>query len=136
MKSTHRAMILTAFLGSAIASMSFTASSAPATGQAATGCAAKQQSIEKELAIAREKGNKRRVAGLEKAQKEAQECSDQELRSERMDKVRSAAAKVQERQDDLRKDEAKGDASDIAKSQRKLNEAIVDLNDAQAQLAR
>jgi hypothetical protein len=135
MKLSPFAMILGVCLSSITATAAFTATAAAAQ-QAATGCAAKQQSIEQELAIARQKGNKHRVAGLEKALKSAKECTDRQLQSERMDKVRSEAAKVQERQEELRKDQAKGDTSDIAKSQRKLDDAIADLSAAQAQLAR
>lgn len=100
------------------------------------GCAAKKQSIERELSYAKEAGNKHRQRGLEKALAEVQNCDDASLQRERQSKVNDAEAKVKEREAELAEEKAEGKAKDIAKAQRKLDEARQDLESARIELLR
>jgi len=98
----------------------------------ATGCAAKKQDIQQELAMAREHGNAARIAGLEKALRETSEnCTDSGLLKARQDKIAEKQLKVQEREQDLHEAQAKGRSDKIEKQQRKLDEAREELKEAQ-----
>lgn len=102
-----------------------------------TGCAAKHQAINVQLEEARQHGNSRQQAGLEKALSEVvANCSDESLRQERQEQVRGAAQEVSEREVDLREAMAKGDAEKIATRQAKLAEAREELKQAEDQLNR
>lgn len=97
-----------------------------------SGCAAKKQDIQQELAMAREHGNPARIAGLEKALREASEhCTDSGLLKARQEKVVEKQLKVQEREQDLQEAQAKGRSDKIAKQQRKLAGAREELKQAQ-----
>ncbi len=100
------------------------------------GCAAKRQAIEREIAYARETGNTQRLRGLERALAASQDCNDAQLRREREDEVRAAEAKVKEREAELADEQAEGKVKDIAKAQRKLDEARHDLQRARADVYR
>lgn len=98
----------------------------------ATGCEAKKQDIQQELAMAREHGNAARIAGLEKALRETTEhCTEGGLLKERQEKVSEKQLKVQEREQDLQKAQANGRSDKIEKQQRKLAEAREELKEAQ-----
>ena len=101
----------------------------------ATGCEAKKQDIQQELAMAREHDNAARIAGLEKALRENDaHCTDSGLLKARQDKVAEKQLKVQEREQDLREAQAKGRSDKIDKQQRKLNDARAELKKAQEAL--
>ncbi|WP_336778478.1 DUF1090 domain-containing protein [Pantoea sp. USHLN256] len=101
----------------------------------ATGCEAKKQDIQQELAMAREHGNAARIAGLEKALHENDaHCTDSGLLKASQDKVAEKQLKVQEREQDLREAQAKGRSDKIDKQQRKLNDARAELKEAQEAL--
>lgn len=104
--------------------------------EAVRGCAAKQQAIERELNYARESGNTHRVRGLERARDNARHCDDGQLQRERERDVDRARSKVQERERELAEKQAKGKSRDIAKAQRKLDEARHDLQRAQVEIHR
>ncbi|AOB27478.1 MULTISPECIES: DUF1090 domain-containing protein [Bordetella] len=101
-----------------------------------TGCAAKLDRIETELAQARAHGNTGRIKGLEEALAGARHCDDASLRAERERDVREATDKVAERQRELDEERQEGDPDDIAKAERKLREAKQDLDNARAELSR
>lgn len=104
--------------------------------QAATGCEAKKQDIQQELAMAREHGNTARVVGLEKALRETDEhCTESSLLKQRQEKVAEKQLKVQEREQDLAKAQAEGSSKKIEKQQRKLADAREELQEAQDALA-
>ncbi|MDH1263021.1 DUF1090 domain-containing protein [Pseudomonas sp. GD03944] len=106
-------------------------------GDMKTGCAGKQQSIERQIQEAKAQGNSHRVDGLEKALAEVKaNCTDESLRQEREADVREAQAEVLERENDLKEAQAKGDAEKIATRQAKLAEAREELKSAEAQLNR
>ncbi|KNC14091.1 hypothetical protein AC790_07765 [Pantoea sp. RIT-PI-b] len=101
----------------------------------ATGCEAKKQDIQQELAMAREHGNAARIAGVERALRENDaHCTDSGLLKARQDKVAEKQLKVQEREQDLREAQAKGRSDKIDKQQRKLNDARAELKEAQEAL--
>ncbi|WP_094800398.1 DUF1090 domain-containing protein [Bordetella genomosp. 5] len=118
-------------LGSALASSTALAQESPLRG-----CAAKKQSIERELTHAREHGNSNRVRGLEKALAAAQDCDDASLQRERQEKVRDAEKKVKEREEELAEEKAEGKRKDIQKAERKLKEAQDELAAARADVHR
>ncbi|ALV93583.1 MULTISPECIES: DUF1090 domain-containing protein [Pantoea] len=102
-----------------------------------TGCEAKKQEIQQELSMAREQGNKARIAGLEKALRENSEhCTDSGLLKARQEKVAEKQQKVQEREQSLREAQADGRHEKIEKQQRKLDDARDELNRAKAMLAK
>ncbi|MDI9220562.1 DUF1090 domain-containing protein [Pantoea sp. EA-12] len=103
---------------------------------AATGCEAKKQEIQQELSLAREQGNKARIAGLEKALREnSDHCTDSSLLKARQEKVAEKQQKVREREQSLREAQAEGRHDKIEKQQRKLDDARDELNSAKAALA-
>lgn len=120
-----------------IALITLTAALSTTAAQAAGGCLQKQQSIQQELEMARESGNKARIYGLEKALRENQQhCTDVGLLQERQEKVAEKQQKVAEREADLQKAQTSGRRDKIEKQQRKLTEAREELADAQAELNR
>jgi len=121
----------------AIALITLAAALSATAAQAAGGCLQKQQSIQQELEMARESGNKARINGLEKALRENQQhCTDAGLLQERQEKVAEKQQKVAEREADLQKAQASGRRDKIEKQQHKLTEAREELADAQAELSR
>lgn len=110
---------------------------AAGTAYAATGCEAKKQDIQQEIAYAREHGNTARLSGLEKALREANEhCTESGLLTERQEKVAEKQRKVEEREQDLRGVEVDGRIKKIEKQKRKLAEAREELEEAKADLNR
>lgn len=126
----HLALVLLMLAASAV--------TAPASAQDTPlrGCAAKKQSIERELAYAREHNNSSRVRGLERALAAASDCDDAKLQREREDKIRDAEKKVKEREEELAEEKAEGKRKDIQKAERKLKEAQDDLAAARAEIYR
>lgn len=100
------------------------------------GCAAKVANIQKELAMAKSKGQTRKARGLEDALSAAEKCDDGALLAEREKKVRNATDKVSEREAELKEEEREGKSKDIAKARRKLAEAEQALTAAKAELQR
>lgn len=102
---------------------------------ALTGCAAKKNDIETQLAQARAAGNAAQVSGLEKALKEAQaHCSDAGLKQQREKKLGLAKQKVAEREASLEKARQGGKQKKIEKQQRKLDEARQEQKEAEQEL--
>jgi hypothetical protein len=103
-----------------------------------SGCDAKRQSIEQEIAYARAHGNARRIEGLETALAHMNaNCSDAVLRSDAQRKVDAAQRKLSERLHDLQEAKASGkSAKKIADRQRKVDEAHAELEKAQVDASR
>ncbi len=102
-----------------------------------SGCDAKRESVEQEIAYAQAHGNAKRVDGLETALAQMNaNCSDTVLRSDAQRKVTQAQTKLSERERDLSKAKADGkDAKKIAERQRKVDEAHADLERLQTEAA-
>lgn len=102
-----------------------------------SGCDAKRNSVEQEIAYAQAHGNARRVDGLETALAQMNaNCTDGTLRSNAQRKVTEAQKKLSERERDLRKAKVDGkSAKKIAERQRKVDEAHSELETLQAEAA-
>lgn len=100
-----------------------------------SGCDAKRDSVEQEIAYAQAHGNAKRVDGLETALAQMNaNCSDAVLRSDAQRKVTQAQKKLSER--DLRKAKADGKgAKKITERQRKVDEAHTELERLQTEAA-
>jgi len=101
-----------------------------------TGCAAKKQAIERQLAFARQHNNSQQAAGLDKALREVeQHCTGSGLLKQRQEKVAEKKRKVGEREQALAKAKAEGrSASKIQKREEKLAEARQELDEAEQAL--
>lgn len=96
------------------------------------GCAAKQTSIESKISAATARGNKRELAGLNKALRATQaNCTEESLRQEKDARVQKARQELSERERDLAQAEKSGDAKKIEKRRVKLEEARRELADAE-----
>lgn len=100
-----------------------------------SGCDAKRNSIEKEIAYAQAHSSARRVEGLETALARMNaNCTDAVLHSDAQRKVTAAQKKLSERQHDLQEAKANGkSARKIAERQRKVDEAHAELEEAQTE---
>jgi hypothetical protein len=101
---------------------------APLAGAAAScdamdPCAAKACRIDIEIAKAKAKGSARQLARLERARAETAHCSDDGLKQKRKVALDQAQHRIDQREADLKKAEASGDAAKIKKAQRKLESA-------------
>jgi type II secretory pathway component PulM len=95
------------------------------------GCAAKEQRVQNEIARARAAGNTSQLEGLQIALGELQaNCTDDNLKKERENKVLEAKREVSQRQADLDKAMKKGDPEKINKRKDKLAEARKELQEA------
>lgn len=92
-------------------------------------CDAKRDSIRKDMAIAKEKGQTHRLKGLERALAGVDEnCTDEGLRDAYRQDIEKKRAEVAERENDLRRAQANGDPDKIANRQRKLKEEQAELD--------
>ncbi|ECF7068461.1 DUF1090 domain-containing protein [Salmonella enterica subsp. enterica] len=108
---------------------------AMAAPQAATGCEAKRQNIEKQIEHTRNHTNEHRVADLQKALSELNaNCTDEGLRSEREADIREKERKVEERRQELAEAHADGRTDKIGKKERKLEDAQAELDEARSML--
>lgn len=100
-----------------------------------TGCAAKQDAIQRQLEEARAHGNGNQVAGLQTAlEKVRTYCTDAGLAQQRKQRVLDAEQDVSRREKDLSKAMDKGDAQKIEKRKNKLAEARAELEQAKREL--
>jgi hypothetical protein len=86
-------------------------------------CAEKTRRIDAEIAQAKAKGNARALASLERARADMVHCSDDGLREKRKMALEQAQHRIDQREADLKKTEASGDAAKIKKAQRNLESA-------------
>ena len=101
--------------------------------QAESICGNKIAQLEKQLAIAKQHNNTGKAAGLERALEKVRTwCTDENELSEAEVKMFEKQEKVAERQDELDKAVAKGDAQKkIEKRKQKLTEAQGELREAE-----
>ncbi|TWE02333.1 uncharacterized protein DUF1090 [Pseudomonas sp. AG1028] len=97
-------------------------------------CDAKAANIEKQLQAAWAEGHAEKAKGLSAALDGVREnCSDKALMRELEAKVNKARDEIREREADLREAELSGDPQKIARRQAKLDEALQDLKEAEAE---
>ncbi|HEY6774231.1 MAG TPA: DUF1090 domain-containing protein [Oxalicibacterium sp.] len=103
---------------------------------AANSCEEKRADILKQIDHARQNGNDRRVAGLNKALREQEaNCSSASLRKAREKDVAEARAKLAERERELQEAKAEGkDAGKLARREAKVTETQDELQRAQKAL--
>lgn len=100
-------------------------------------CEAKAEKIEQQLQAAWAEGLADKAKGLSAALDGVREnCSDKELMRELQARIDKARDEVREREADLRDAELSGDPGKIAKRQTKLDEALQELNAAEAEFPR
>ncbi|MDL2307148.1 DUF1090 domain-containing protein [Desulfovibrio sp. OttesenSCG-928-C06] len=98
-------------------------------------CRAQEESIKRQLEIARSYGNKHRIAGLERALYKAQRnCTEEkqryrakEERAEKREEIAELREEVRKLEQELKEARIKGDPDKIAKRERKLREAMEEL---------
>ena len=95
------------------------AMAADATGS----CAEKARRIDAEIAQAKTKGSTRTLANLERARADMVHCSDDGLKEKRKMALEQAQHRIDQRETDLKKAEASGDAAKIKKASRNLESA-------------
>ena len=118
------------FVGSILCATTFTYAET-----ANNGCALKVQNIQKEIDYAKSYGNTHKVAGLETALANTKKyCTDTSLRKDLSSDIAKKQRKVDERIKDLKEAQLKGDADKIAKKQKKLTKAEEELKKAQDDL--
>ncbi|RZL61031.1 MAG: DUF1090 domain-containing protein [Variovorax sp.] len=104
---------------------SLQASAQPAAGAA---CEAKREAIGRDIEEAREKGQKQRLRGLERALSEnKRHCTDAKLQAAQRQRVEQQEKKVAERERDLKQAERQGDIGKVARRKEKLTEAQAEL---------
>ena len=86
-------------------------------------CAAKACRIDIEITKARAKGSASQLARLERARAEMTHCSDDGLKQKRKVALDQAQGRIDQREADLKKADASGDAAKVRKAQRKLESA-------------
>jgi hypothetical protein len=86
-------------------------------------CAARACRIDIEIAKAKAKGSTSQLARLERARAEMAHCSDDGLKQKRKVALEQAQRRIDQRESDLKKAEAGGDAAKIKKAQRRLESA-------------
>ena len=102
----------------------FSAAAPLATAADVTGpCAEKARRIDAEIAQAKAKSSTRMLANLERARADMVHCSDDGLREKRRMALEQAQQRIDQRDADLKKAEASGDAAKIKKAQRNLESA-------------
>lgn len=99
-------------------------------------CDRKFCEIESQLNVARERGNDRKAAGLERALAEANlSCTDEALRKDLVEEIEKAKEDLAEYQDALKEAEEDGDTDDIRKYQVKIEEEKSDISDLEEELS-
>ncbi|MDI9768739.1 DUF1090 domain-containing protein [Pantoea dispersa] len=98
-------------------------------------CQQKQQDIQREIEMAKQHDNQRRVTGLERALTEVRaNCTDEKLKSAHAERIEAQQHKVAERERELQQDRQEGkDQEKIVKRERKLEEARQELKKLQAE---
>lgn len=98
-------------------------------------CQQKQQDIQREIEMAKQHDNQRRVTGLERALTEVRaNCTDEKLKSAHAERIEAQQHKVAERERELQQDRQEGkDQEKIDKRERKLEEARQELKKLQAE---
>lgn len=117
-------------VGSALCASTFTYAES-----ANKGCALKVQNIQTQIDYAKKYGNTHKVAGLERALANTKQyCNDSSLRKDLNSDIAKKQRKVNERLEELKEAQVKGDADKVAKKQKKLAKAQDELKKAQDDL--
>lgn len=97
-------------------------------------CQQKEHEIQREIELARQHDNSRRVTGLERALTEARaDCTDEKLKAAHQEKIKNRQQEIAEREQELQEARQEGaDQDKIAKRERKLEEARQALQQLQA----
>lgn len=98
-------------------------------------CQQKEQDIQREIEMAKQHDNQRRVTGLERALTEVRaNCTDEKLKSAHAERIEAQQHKVAERERELQEERQDGkDQEKIGKRERKLEEARHELKKLQAE---
>lgn len=98
-------------------------------------CKQKQQDIQREIEMAKQHHNQRRVNGLERALTEARaNCSDDKLEAAHLERINEQKKKLAEREHELKKERQDGDdRKKIARREEKVKEARQELKKLQAE---
>lgn len=103
--------------------------------QPSAACEAQRVRIEAQIERAKAEGNRKELAGLQKAlSANKANCSDASLAAERQRDIQKATKKVADREKDLAEAKRKGDPDKIAKRQGKLDQARQALAEAEKPL--
>ena len=86
-------------------------------------CAARACRLDAQIAQAKDKGQTREVAALERQRADMVHCSDDGLKQKRKMALDQAQARIDKREAELKKVQATGDAKKIGKAQRNLENA-------------
>jgi len=86
-------------------------------------CAARTCRLDAQIAQAKDKGQAREVAALERQRTDMVHCDDDGLKQKRKMALDQAQARIDAREAELRKVQATGDAAKISKAQRNLENA-------------
>ncbi len=105
--------------------LALAASSAWATGacDALTPCAARLCRLDADIAKAKDKGDAKTVATLQRQRADMVHCSDEGATERRKMALQQAQARIDKRQAELKQAEATGNPSKIKKAQRNLESA-------------
>lgn len=118
------------FIGSVICASGFSYADTSSRG-----CELKIQNIKKQIEYAKSHDNSYKVAGLERALENTEKyCTDDSLRKDLNSDIAKKQRKVEERTEDLKKAQLKGDAKKVANKQKKLDKAQEELKQAQDSL--
>ncbi|ORM95133.1 hypothetical protein HA50_17985 [Pantoea cypripedii] len=98
-------------------------------------CQQKEQDIQREIGMAKQHDNQRRVNGLERALTEVRaSCTDEKLKAAHHERIEAQKHDVAERERELKEERQKGnDKEKIAKRERKLEEAQHELKQLEAE---
>lgn len=88
-----------------------------------TPCAARACRLDAQIARSKAKGDSRELAALERQRAEMTHCSDEGLKQKRKVALQQAQRRIDQREAELKKAEAAGDAARIKKAQSKVEGA-------------
>ena len=101
---------------------------------AETLCQQKEHDIQREIDMAKQHDNQRRVTGLERALTEVRaNCTDERLKSAHSERIAEQKHKISERERELKEERQDGDKDKIEKRERKLEEAQHELKKLEAE---
>ncbi|ORM66229.1 DUF1090 domain-containing protein [Pantoea rodasii] len=97
-------------------------------------CQQKEHDIQREIDMAKQHDNQRRVTGLERALTEVRaSCTDEKLKSAHSERIVEQKHKIAERERELKEERQDGDKDKIEKRERKLEEAQHELKKLEAE---
>jgi hypothetical protein len=118
MKTSRRAIAI-AVAASCVAPAAWAAGACDSLGP----CAARACRLDAQIAQAKDKGQTRELAALERQRADMVHCNDDGLKQKRKMALEQAQARIDKREAELKKVQATGDAAKISKAQRNLENA-------------